>query len=186
MTRLGFLSQKFNVRNLLILETPEINQAERNSQAANRTQTLIYDFKTIEQGTTSRPIFDTSVPLADISLTIYLNGIISTSENTNNGYAKNYTYFSLTTRFNNTKFYEVIIEVRSTFGDVTIQSIEFTAIYFRKSTVLENFQMIGETMSSGQFGGQFYKSVKAKETVSLPYDNAFDNSINFFFGISKI
>ena len=46
--------------------------------------------------------------------------------------------------------------------------------------------MLSSQIGLGSFGGQFYKSVKSQETLSLPFNQEFGSSLFFFFGINKI
>lgn len=76
MMKSGYLFLGPNVTNSNISETPNLNDPSRREIGiSNDFERLSFNFKTIGD----RPIFSNETALEDISLSVYLNGLISTS-----------------------------------------------------------------------------------------------------------
>lgn len=60
---------------------------------------------------------------SDIRLSVYLTGIVSTSELVSNGYPTNHTYFSISGKVLSSTNYQIDVTVQSTYGDITISQV---------------------------------------------------------------
>ena len=87
---------------------------------------MVFNFKNVGD----LPIFPNATKESDIKVSVYLTGISALSETVENGYEKNYAYFSLTVPAYNTRVYTVRVKVKSFYADVLIKIIEFTVVYF--------------------------------------------------------
>ncbi len=102
---------------------------------------------------------------------MYLNGIKTSSELTSNGYGANYTFFSLETNIISTKFYELIVSVTSKFGDVLIEQIECTLVYFDINDIIKyRYQMNSNKASLLNFGGKLEAEKKSVDLTPLLFN----------------
>jgi hypothetical protein len=85
----------------------------------NRSQEIVFNFKNLG----ASPIFPPDSNINNIQVSVYLTGIELQSETIQNGYSKNYAYFSLAVSKVTTNFYTILVSVHSNFGDVLMKTI---------------------------------------------------------------
>lgn len=61
---------------------------------------------------------------------MFLTGISSSAELVSNGYPTNHTYFFMRASILSTSNYQIDVSVNSLYGDIAINLIEYTIIYF--------------------------------------------------------
>lgn len=64
-----------------------------------------------------------------------------------------------------TRFYSVVASVGSSFGDVTMQVVEFTIVYFDISQMSDQYQINSANAIVSNFGGTFFRS-----SISMPLE----------------
>lgn len=57
-------------------------------------------------------------------------------------------------------------------------------VYFDITQVAPEYQMNSNIVVASNFGGTFFKSSYSAALVSLPEDNKYENTLQYFFGIS--
>lgn len=78
------------------------------------------------------------------------------------------------------------VKVKSSNGDVLIKTIQFTIVYFDFTAVAPQYQMDSNLIVASNFGGTFFKSSYSAPLESLPEDSRYQNTLQYFFGISEI
>lgn len=59
----------------------------------------------------------------NIKISVYMTGLVSTSELVINGYPTNHTYFNMRAEVLSSTNYKITIEAQSTYGDITISKV---------------------------------------------------------------
>ena len=129
------MSPKDYVRNEINIVTSDLSYPD--DFEPERQQNFTFNFKSNENSNGDKiPIFPSNTNINNIRISVYLTGISSQSETILNGYSINYHFMSLNVRVINATHYEVQVGIKSELGDVQIDEVEFTVVYFNLVTMI--------------------------------------------------
>jgi len=123
---------------------------------------------------------------SDLSVSVYLTGLSTTSEMTTNGFATNRTSVNLRIILSSINFYSIEVSINSDYTEVLIDWVMCTVVYFIPSVMINNnYQMNSGVATSRAYGGTLAAVSQSIDLLPLAPNDKFEN-LKFFFGISNI
>lgn len=90
----------------------------------------------------------------EISVSVYLTGLSTTSEMTTNGYPTNRTSVNLRIVASSAKFYNIEVSINQDYTDVLIDWVMCTVVYFIPNVMIDNkYQMNSGIATLRAYGG---------------------------------
>lgn len=141
------------------------------------TQSFVFNFKEQISSSSFRQ---------NIRVSVFLTGISASAELVSNGYPTNHTFFFMRTSILSTSNYQIDFSVNSLYGDIAVNLIEYTIIYFDVTLMSATRYLMDQGVVVEQnFGGTIDSSEKQTTLIALNPDPDFEN-LQIFYGLSGI